>query len=273
MKTKNFLTIIAFILISCALAFGNEMPPPVPSQSAPPPVPAETQYYAVINGKQAGPFTSSQLRNMLSRGEIAPSTQVWTQGMANWTAISNVAELNNANQNNFNNNYSNQSYYNSNGQNISNGELRPDESKYYFKKNMASFYSNQQAMQDLFKKQLAGGIVMAAVSSCVLMPIGAVFLGTFSTLGISYSYSSYSGGYSYPNPYFFVAVSLGSIFMVASQIVGPLCAIPFCNAGRVGNIYKKLNGRKLFQKLNQFGIGGGYDWENKAANVMVAIKL
>ena len=46
-------------------------------------------YYIVENNQQAGPFTFEQLA---ARG-ITPETNVWTEGMTNWTPASQVSEL------------------------------------------------------------------------------------------------------------------------------------------------------------------------------------
>lgn len=46
-------------------------------------------YYIVENNQQAGPFTLEQLA---ARG-ITPDTNVWTEGMANWTLAGQVSEL------------------------------------------------------------------------------------------------------------------------------------------------------------------------------------
>ncbi len=46
-------------------------------------------YYIVENNQQAGPFTLDQLA---AKG-ITPETNVWTDGMSNWTPASQVSEL------------------------------------------------------------------------------------------------------------------------------------------------------------------------------------
>ena len=46
-------------------------------------------YYIVENNQKAGPFTLEQLA---ARG-ISSDTNVWTEGMANWTPASQVSEL------------------------------------------------------------------------------------------------------------------------------------------------------------------------------------
>lgn len=48
-----------------------------------------SKYYVAINGQQSGPFDQSEL---LSRG-VTASTLVWCEGMPEWQAAGNVAEL------------------------------------------------------------------------------------------------------------------------------------------------------------------------------------
>ena len=47
------------------------------------------KYYMYINRQQVGPYEESEL---LSKG-LTPSTNVWREGMANWTVASQVPEL------------------------------------------------------------------------------------------------------------------------------------------------------------------------------------
>lgn len=47
------------------------------------------EYFIVINGQQQGPFSLEALRAQ----NITPDTLVWAQGMPNWVAASQVAEL------------------------------------------------------------------------------------------------------------------------------------------------------------------------------------
>ena len=46
-------------------------------------------YYILENGQQYGPFTIEQLKK---RG-ITTNTQVWREGMAQWTYVKNIPEL------------------------------------------------------------------------------------------------------------------------------------------------------------------------------------
>ena len=46
-------------------------------------------YWIIVNGQQKGPFTIEQLRWQ----KITPQTDVWGDGMPNWTKASQVPEL------------------------------------------------------------------------------------------------------------------------------------------------------------------------------------
>jgi membrane protease subunit (stomatin/prohibitin family) len=59
----------------------------------PPPIPQAVSFYAVIDGKQAGPFDGGALQSQLQAGQISRQTLVWKQGMAAWTAAGEVPEL------------------------------------------------------------------------------------------------------------------------------------------------------------------------------------
>ena len=68
------------------------VPPPLPTapawQGLPP-----VQYYAGLNGQQAGPFGWSELDGLVKKGDINKQTLVWKVGFAGWTAAGEVAEL------------------------------------------------------------------------------------------------------------------------------------------------------------------------------------
>jgi membrane protease subunit (stomatin/prohibitin family) len=62
----------------------------------PPPLPTSVQYFAGINGQQAGPFDLQILQKRISTGEITGDTLLWANGMAGWvkaTEIPSVAGL------------------------------------------------------------------------------------------------------------------------------------------------------------------------------------
>lgn len=69
-------------------------PSPTPSPTpAPPPLPNAVQFFAAINGQQAGPFDLATLQQMIAKGELTRETLVWKQGMENWSAADGVNEL------------------------------------------------------------------------------------------------------------------------------------------------------------------------------------
>jgi len=63
------------------------------NQQTHPPVPPQLQFFAVINGQQAGPFDLNALKQMIAQNQITKQTLVWRQGMANWEAADKVVEL------------------------------------------------------------------------------------------------------------------------------------------------------------------------------------
>lgn len=81
---------------------GQSMTPgqAAPSQGAPaqgggtpPPLPSGPQFFAAINGQQAGPFDAATLKQQITSGAVTRDTLVWSEGMADWTAASDVAAV------------------------------------------------------------------------------------------------------------------------------------------------------------------------------------
>ena len=57
------------------------------TQSAPPPPPGTQQaamYYVALNGQTTGPFDVTQLRELITRGVLTPTTFVFLQGGTAW---------------------------------------------------------------------------------------------------------------------------------------------------------------------------------------------
>ncbi len=67
-------------------------PAQVPA-GGPPPIPGAVSYFVAVGGQQQGPFAAEALARMAKAGEISRDTLVWKQGMANWTAAGQVADL------------------------------------------------------------------------------------------------------------------------------------------------------------------------------------
>lgn len=80
------------------MAIGGQMgnvfqPNTVQSNDGPPPLPAAVQYFAAVNGQQAGPYTMEQLSKLVEAGTINHQSQVWKKGMAAWAVAGTVPEL------------------------------------------------------------------------------------------------------------------------------------------------------------------------------------
>ena len=58
----------------------------------PPPVPT-VAYHVAVNGQAAGPYDLATLTSMAANGTFNKDSLVWKQGMAEWTAAGNVADL------------------------------------------------------------------------------------------------------------------------------------------------------------------------------------
>lgn len=65
------------------------MPPAMPGL---PPVPTY-QYHVAVNGQPYGPFEVAMLRQMLSTGQIQPSSKVWREGWGAWVDLNQSPEL------------------------------------------------------------------------------------------------------------------------------------------------------------------------------------
>jgi membrane protease subunit (stomatin/prohibitin family) len=73
--------------------FQQQQQQQVPPGAVPPPIPGAVQFYAVVNGAQAGPFTMDVLKQMIQQQTLKRDTLVWKKGMAAWAKASEVAEL------------------------------------------------------------------------------------------------------------------------------------------------------------------------------------
>jgi len=58
--------------------------------AAPPPLPQGPQYHAALDGRSEGPFGEDQIKELIRGGRLTRETLVWTEGMAEWIAASEV---------------------------------------------------------------------------------------------------------------------------------------------------------------------------------------
>lgn len=72
---------------------GGQSPAAAPQAFAPPPLPQQTQWHIAVDGKSQGPFSTQQLSQGISSGQIENSTLVWASGMDGWKPASQVPQL------------------------------------------------------------------------------------------------------------------------------------------------------------------------------------
>jgi hypothetical protein len=50
-------------------------------------------YYAVLDGKQAGPFSETEITRLINDKKIAKETYIWHTGLREWKTAENVPEI------------------------------------------------------------------------------------------------------------------------------------------------------------------------------------
>lgn len=50
-------------------------------------------YYAVIDGKQTGPYSITEISRLISDKKIVKETYIWKPGMTQWDLAENVSEV------------------------------------------------------------------------------------------------------------------------------------------------------------------------------------
>jgi membrane protease subunit (stomatin/prohibitin family) len=58
-----------------------------------PPPPPISQYMLHQNGQNLGPYTLTELTQLIQQGQVSQKTYVWKQGMANWELAGNIQEI------------------------------------------------------------------------------------------------------------------------------------------------------------------------------------
>jgi membrane protease subunit (stomatin/prohibitin family) len=66
---------------------------PAAASAAPPPLPGAATYFVAVGGQQTGPFDMQTLASQVASGRLTAQSLVWAQGMAQWTAASQVPAL------------------------------------------------------------------------------------------------------------------------------------------------------------------------------------
>lgn len=62
-------------------------------KAGPPPLPGQTQYWAAINGQQAGPFDVTTIQKMINDQQISRDTLLWKEGMSEWSKAADIDDV------------------------------------------------------------------------------------------------------------------------------------------------------------------------------------
>jgi hypothetical protein len=65
----------------------------VPGAGKTMPTATDNIYFAVIDGKQSGPYSLTELSRLIAEKKIVKETYVWKPGMAKWDLAENVDEV------------------------------------------------------------------------------------------------------------------------------------------------------------------------------------
>ena len=65
----------------------------VPGAGKAMPTNTDNIYFAVIDGKQSGPYSLTELSRLIAEKKIVKETYIWKPGMAQWELAENVAEV------------------------------------------------------------------------------------------------------------------------------------------------------------------------------------
>ncbi|GAB3782903.1 SPFH domain-containing protein [Nocardioides ungokensis] len=77
-----------------SLAHADRTGAPAAAPPGPPPVPgAAASWFLAVAGQQVGPVAVADLPARVAAGDLTPTTPVWQQGMAEWTAAADVPAL------------------------------------------------------------------------------------------------------------------------------------------------------------------------------------
>jgi hypothetical protein len=71
-------------------AIGNMQ---VPGTMNPMPPVSQSFYYAIIDNKQAGPFSEQELSRLISEKRVTKETYLWKPGLGQWEIAENIPEI------------------------------------------------------------------------------------------------------------------------------------------------------------------------------------
>ena len=84
------------IFFAIVLSLAAQAPAATDSRSLsppPPPPPPPLQWHIAQNGQTLGPYSMGELAEAIATNRVRPDTLVWTVGMADWTAATQIPQI------------------------------------------------------------------------------------------------------------------------------------------------------------------------------------
>ncbi len=100
--STNFYSMDKLVEFGMSMAIANQMASSmnqtfnqmqVPGAGKTMPAATDNIYFAVIDGKQSGPYSLTELSRLIAEKKIVKETYVWKPGMAKWDLAENVDEV------------------------------------------------------------------------------------------------------------------------------------------------------------------------------------
>ena len=102
MGDNNFYSIDKLVEFGMGVAIANQMASSmnqalnqiqIPGAGTAMPTTANTVYYAVLDGKQSGPYSLTELSRLIADKKVVKETYIWKPSMKNWDLAENISEV------------------------------------------------------------------------------------------------------------------------------------------------------------------------------------
>jgi hypothetical protein len=102
MNDDNFLSIDRLVEFGMGMAVARQMMDSmnqalqsthIPGIQTPQLAVPSQHYYAVLEGKTAGPFSAQELSRLITEGKVNKDSYIWRPGMAKWQTAENLPDV------------------------------------------------------------------------------------------------------------------------------------------------------------------------------------
>lgn len=102
MGDNNFYSIDKLVEFGMGIAIANQMASSmnqalnqiqIPGAGIAMPITTNTVYYVVLDGKQSGPYSLTEMSRLIADKKVVKETYIWKPGMKNWELVENVSEV------------------------------------------------------------------------------------------------------------------------------------------------------------------------------------